>query len=1016
MLSTHYTLATCTGPGTPSGVERFASKSNSAVGAYRTVTDVDGDTTTVNVLPLPPSIAIATPPIQELGGNPGLPDPDHIRHPPPVVGRSQVPIHQGVPRREDIVQPRLPHVFIPTYGFPLLISAGSSFEFDFTIKRFYDPLPSLMSQYWTARGTVGKLQAEKQILQLQLWSLQHHLSLHKSHIKFTHEAKETKRRTDACHENLHLLDEHHKVLINSHLASVHGSHAGEYQTLLAEHLQLEDQFRQIAASHMVTHYSLQKLIIDVTHTHSKTTLQMLVSATPECSDSPSTNLTNPVHGSSIRPSGIVSFDSVNSIEGTITEQVNIPRTGPFTSVRPLSQVVPQVPMISSTIQIYHAVDDVFHRTGAQVSELANDVPHLSPLYQLHLNLAVQMGNSVVQNRDTAPPVPGSSACLNPQWHPMPTVDPVPGVTSTTASSRFSDFMSHVLDVLPPPNLCYPPDERDLDRSILTWETSYERTKLPEDDPTTKLQDLNGEMTSFLVIVDRFIPEKDGRRICTMCRYVEVVEVPSVVGLDDLQVLLDHLKRAHPRCWGKQLVGPRSQFIKASLVERTSCNPACPIFPLLISAGSSFEFDFTIKRFYDPLPSLMSQYWTARGTVGKLQAEKQILQLQLWSLQHHLSLHKSHIKFTHEAKETKRRTDACHENLHLLDEHHKVLINSHLASVHGSHAGEYQTLLAEHLQLEDQFRQIAASHMVTHYSLQKLIIDVTHTHSKTTLQMLVSATPECSDSPSTNLTNPVHGSSIRPSGIVSFDSVNSIEGTITEQVNIPRTGPFTSVRPLSQVVPQVPMISSTIQIYHAVDDVFHRTGAQVSELANDVPHLSPLYQLHLNLAVQMGNSVVQNRDTAPPVPGSSACLNPQWHPMPTVDPVPGVTSTTASSRFSDFMSHVLDVLPPPNLCYPPDERDLDRSILTWETSYERTKLPEDDPTTKLQDLNREMTSFLVIVDRFIPEKDGRRICTMCRYVEVVEVPSVVGLDDLQVLLDHLKRAHPRCWGKQLVGRV
>lgn len=80
-------------------------------------------------------------------------------------------------------------------------------------------------------------------------------------------------------------------------------------------------------------------------------------------------------------------------------------------------------------------------------------------------------------------------------------------------------MSHILEVLPPPDLSYPPDELDLDRPVLTWETSYMRTQIPEDDPPIEPQDSNGELTTFHAIVDRFIPEKDGHRICIMCRYV-----------------------------------------------------------------------------------------------------------------------------------------------------------------------------------------------------------------------------------------------------------------------------------------------------------------------------------------------------------------------------------------------------------------------------------------------------------------------------------------------------------------
>lgn len=156
-------------------------------------------------------------------------------------------------------------------GFSPLTRTGSrvGIEFDFTAKRSLDPPPSLMLQYWSAKNTAARLQDEKRILQLRLRSLQHHLSLRKFHVKSAYETKEeSKRRIGTWRETLHLLDVRHKVLIDSHLSSVHGSHAGEYQTLLAEHLQLEDQFRQISASHLITRYSLQKLIIDIVCAHS----------------------------------------------------------------------------------------------------------------------------------------------------------------------------------------------------------------------------------------------------------------------------------------------------------------------------------------------------------------------------------------------------------------------------------------------------------------------------------------------------------------------------------------------------------------------------------------------------------------------------------------------------------------------------------------------------------------------------------------------------------------------------
>jgi hypothetical protein len=80
-----------------------------------------------------------------------------------------------------------------------------------------------------------------------------------------------------------------------------------------------------------------------------------------------------------------------------------------------------------------------------------------------------------------------------------------------------------------------------------------------------------------------------------------------------------------------------------------------------------------------------------------------------------------------------------------------------------------------------------------------------------------------------------------------------------------------------------------------------------------------------------------------------------------------------------MSHILEILPPPDLFYPPDELDLNRSSLTCEASHTRTQLAEDNQPTKPQ-ASDEASFFLIIVDRFIPEKGGRRVCTVCGYVQ------------------------------------
>lgn len=96
------------------------------------------------------------------------------------------------------------------------------------------------------------------------------------------------------------------------------------------------------------------------------------------------------------------------------------------------------------------------------------------------------------------------------------------------------------------------------------ETGFARTQIAEDGPVEP-QVTNGELASFLTIVNRFIPERGNRRFCSMCGCVQfswslgsnltvwlrsnAVQVTSIVGFNDLQVMLEHLKRVHPRSRG-----------------------------------------------------------------------------------------------------------------------------------------------------------------------------------------------------------------------------------------------------------------------------------------------------------------------------------------------------------------------------------------------------------------------------------------------------------------------------------
>ena len=54
-----------------------------------------------------------------------------------------------------------------------------------------------------------------------------------------------------------------------------------------------------------------------------------------------------------------------------------------------------------------------------------------------------------------------------------------------------------------------------------------------------------------------------------------------------------------------------------------------------------------------------------------------------------------------------------------------------------------------------------------------------------------------------------------------------------------------------------------------------------------------------------------------------------------------------------MSHVPEIMTPPDLSYPPNELNLDRLILTYEMSRMRTRLAEESQSTKPQ-ISNEMS--------------------------------------------------------------
>jgi len=77
-----------------------------------------------------------------------------------------------------------------------------------------------------------------------------------------------------------------------------------------------------------------------------------------------------------------------------------------------------------------------------------------------------------------------------------------------------------------------------------------------------------------------------------------------------------------------------------------------------------------------------------------------------------------------------------------------------------------------------------------------------------------------------------------------------------------------------------------------------------------------------------------------------------------------------------MSHIREILPPPDLSYPPDELGLGPQHLSRETG--RTQLENNRFINPLVP-EKERAAFLIIVDRLIPQKNDHSMCAMCGYV-------------------------------------
>ncbi|KAF9641963.1 hypothetical protein BDM02DRAFT_3133432, partial [Thelephora ganbajun] len=217
-----------------SGVECLAFKSDGAAGTYWTITDVDGNMMMVNVLLLPPSITAATPcaffyqvtpiyPIQELGGNQGLPDPDHIHHPPPVVSQS--------------------------------LSANQA----------PDCISVIIAQLWANLAATTELQLENQQIRTEICKIIHEI-INTSSILGKKSPSSKWCLILSSGKEARILQSCHDELWNHHLKSPCEITADLYTKMVQGYGILWRRYKQILKSHAVLKDNLQHLMKQLTNT------------------------------------------------------------------------------------------------------------------------------------------------------------------------------------------------------------------------------------------------------------------------------------------------------------------------------------------------------------------------------------------------------------------------------------------------------------------------------------------------------------------------------------------------------------------------------------------------------------------------------------------------------------------------------------------------------------------------------------------------------------------------------
>lgn len=124
--------------------------------------------------------------------------------------------------------------------------------------------------YLSALAYVAQLRTQNATLTFQNQTLQHHLTLHRSHLSFVlRDRVNATRLSSVVAEQLSQMEASHERLLGVHYSSTCGLRRDEYCKLLIDHHQTQKQFRRLHSSHQLLRYRFQHLVIQMAVTYVK---------------------------------------------------------------------------------------------------------------------------------------------------------------------------------------------------------------------------------------------------------------------------------------------------------------------------------------------------------------------------------------------------------------------------------------------------------------------------------------------------------------------------------------------------------------------------------------------------------------------------------------------------------------------------------------------------------------------------------------------------------------------------